>query len=182
MPELGDCVYGRKLGFKSDITYIWASCKICGKERWVQKDNGKPRWNHCRHCGAKYARKIYSGAQHYNWKGGITHNGDGYIVELVNTDSPFWPMAKNRNKQVLQHRLVMARHLGRCLKRGEIVHHLNGIKSDNRIENLILRTLKNHEHNTLNNALKTRVRELEAKLNFWINKALDKKGKEEYTE
>ena len=142
---------------------IWSACKHCGKERWVQKVAGKARWEYCRVCAQIHNRCSPRGSSHYNWKGGITRQG-GYIMQVVNEDSPFWDMVKTRSKQVLQHRLVMAEYLGRCLQRWEIVHHLNGIRDDNRIENLAIVTSRNHQSSTLNSILKERIRKLEIKI------------------
>lgn len=71
-------------------------------------------------------------------KGGRTTTHQGYHLVLIYATDP---LAEMRNSQgyVPEHRLVMARHLGRPLERNETVHHINGNKKDNRLENLQLR-------------------------------------------
>jgi len=68
----------------------------------------------------------------------------------------------NKDKpMMLEHRYFMEQHIRRELKPTEIVHHINGIRDDNRIENLTITTRKNHEHCTLIKQLQKRIKELE---------------------
>lgn len=77
------------------------------------------------------------GSQSPQWKGGRYRDPYGYVRVKISKDSPYYSMA-NRKGNVGEHRLIMAEHLGRCLEPWEIVHHINGIKNDNRIKNLLL--------------------------------------------
>lgn len=65
-------------------------------------------------------------------------NDNGYVL-VVPAEEDLQYVKITRYPYVLEHRLVMARHLGRPLQRGESVHHINAIRDDNRIENLQLR-------------------------------------------
>jgi len=79
-----------------------------------------------------------SGENHHSWSGGVIAADGGYLKEKVAVNDPLRSMG-GRNGYVPQHRLVMARSIGRALSRSETVHHINGNRADNRIENLELR-------------------------------------------
>jgi hypothetical protein len=55
-----------------------------------------------------------------------------------------YPRVTSDGETVLEHRIVMESYLGRKLHPNEEVHHINGIKTDNRIENLEITSKKPH--------------------------------------
>lgn len=73
--------------------------------------------------------KRQTGSGNASWKGGMVYHKKGYI--MIRTPG--------RN-YVFEHVLVMENFLGRELIKGENVHHLNGVRDDNRLENLELWT------------------------------------------
>lgn len=87
------------------------------------------------------AMKKLSGPNNKRWIGGRVRQGNGYIWVTEKSH----PFASKYSGYVLEHRLVMEKHIGRYLLKEEQVHHINHIKDDNRIENLKLFS-SNSEH------------------------------------
>src|ERR1700733_2857434 len=109
------CSYGCTYLYKTKMHTRVLKCTICKKELTRSLSQIKKGLKNCSQtCRAAFLR---------------THstNGHGYVRFSV------------KGKSIYLHRFVMEKHLGCKLKPTETVHHKNGIRSDNRIENLELR-------------------------------------------
>jgi len=141
-PKLGDKKRGQEIGKTRGQLYFWLACKNCGKERWVARSQIQDKryigW--CRKCG-NYRNGVLQGRK--NKKTGRRINTTGYVEILINKDNPYYLMAE-KSGYIKEHRLVMAQKLGRLLKSNELVHHINGNKQNNNIDNLTLENKNTH--------------------------------------
>jgi hypothetical protein len=113
-----------------------------------------------------------TGEHSHAWKGGrfLDQNGYRYVAISTLTGRTLElaeAMVSGRRPYIREHRLVMAALLDRPLAAHEVIHHQNGVKDDNRPENLFLRDQTSHslEHRMIDRELarlQARVGELEA--------------------
>jgi hypothetical protein len=160
MPQIGEIILknvkdaSRPGGIKR-LSHIYVSCEYCGKERWVLlKDWKRGEGKHCHACGCKHQRhnpeSTHWGKDNPNWKGGKMTDKNGYTMILINPQDPFYSMAgskgtQTRQRYIREHRLVMAQALNRLLSPKEIVHHIDGNPSNNKLGNLELCDAGNHK-------------------------------------
>lgn len=136
------------------------TCKHCQME--FQLTNGRKTANYCSYkCAAQHriqnpqfmehlkkmapnmkgkTREPQYGASNPAWKGGVTYfkrHGSYINVKYVHCPQEYIAMAR-KDGYVMEHRLVMAQHLGRCLYRREAVHHIDHDPRNNHISNLQL--------------------------------------------
>jgi len=119
----GDAFTRKKYAIKPGNVYCSVSCK-----------NGSKVRKECEYCGDEYyvkpsivhRRKYCSRSCNNNGRRTGHTDESGYVYET------------HDGVKYSQHRLVMSRHLGRELHPDETVHHINGVRNDNRIENLEL--------------------------------------------
>lgn len=148
--------FGKK--WKRDSWLYKGYCPECKAELWRRnKALGKP----CEKCSRESHIAFLSsrvGTKHPRWKGGRKIDNRGYIIVAISQSNVYYPMS-HRSGTVQEHRLVVAKSLGRCLESWEVVHHKNGVKTDNRIENLEL--LPNNASNVAYWQMQKRIRNLE---------------------
>ena len=112
---------------KTDKHYhksVWLACKLCGKERWVRIEQGKPLYHFCHdHCG----------------DGEVFNKATGYWYVY----KPNHPKA-NKRGYVKRAIIILEQKLGRPIKDGYDSHHKNEIKVDDSPDNLEEKRINEH--------------------------------------
>jgi len=88
-----------------------------------------------------------TGSNNPAWKGGVTYfrtHGNYQGVKYVRCPEEYRSMSR-KDGYVMEHRLIVAQHLSRCLKRSEVVHHIDHDPTNNSLDNLML-FASNSEH------------------------------------
>lgn len=134
--------------------YKRANVKYCSRscQHIALTKNPSPRKCACG-CGTIIKRKRFpknfpksyvaghqfKGKLNTNWNNGQYITAYGYVF----LQKPEHPNSDKRG-YVREHVFIMSKHLGRPLTKNELVHHINGIRNDNRIDNLIIMTRQQH--------------------------------------
>lgn len=105
-------------------------CSKCGKEYFKRASSGIRPLSFCtRKCQHDY----FHGEKSPTFVDGKMTNNHGYVLVLTQNHP-----RKIAGGYVYEHILLAENILGRFLNKGEIVHHINGNKSDNNLENLVV--------------------------------------------
>ncbi len=111
---------------------ILKNCQICNKSFSIYKY----RINSAKYCSKRCLwenQRRNTQEKTNNWKGGKTIKKSNYIMIRIN------------GKYIYEHRLVMEKHIGYPLDKKTSIHHIDGNRQNNKIENLLLIPKKVHD-------------------------------------
>lgn len=124
---------------KEWVIYVQKLCPVCGEAFRTKHFEAHT-------CSPKCRSKL-------RWK--VIHEQTGF-KKVVNGYVQIWI----QNRLYPEHRHIMEQHIGRLLEKGECIHHINGNRSDNRLENLVLLTRGAHNSIHKKEEAMSRIREI----------------------
>lgn len=122
--------------------------KTCQKKAPIKRHFGRRQSTESRAKLSEKAKGRYLRENSSQWKGGRYLTQSGYVGVMIEILPPEMQalarIMSKKDKYIQEHRIVAAFTAKRPLTPSEVVHHLNGDKSDNRPENLIIVDRKDH--------------------------------------
>jgi len=109
-------------------------CPQCGNIVVKRRSNGRRDYTCSQACARKYRYDAYRAPR----------------KERIGTGRGYWAVLRHDHPNasadgyVLEHRLIMEKKISRYLTKDEVVHHINGVRKDNQIENLLLMDANEH--------------------------------------
>lgn len=157
-PQVGDFATAKSVGRKGRAIHVWEACPQCGCERWIKRN---ARGTLCQGCAHP---PIHRGASNNRWnesKRTVTKSG---VRVYMTPDHSHFAMAHKcgLGYAILEHRLVMAKSIGRYLEPWEVVHHIDGNNCNNELSNLLL--LPHRAMHSAYTFLQMEVRDLKARV------------------
>jgi HNH endonuclease len=147
--------FGKLTNYTRTKTLTHWKCDNCNTE-FTKFKNGKYDVNtksYCKECVSSIGVNKLAGMAGYQAKiknnfsnrvGKVVLGKEGYPEIYIGKDYPY---RTGGYRCIREHQYIMELHLKRGLKKGEVVHHIDGDKTNNNIENLFLTTVQ--EHNKL---------------------------------
>lgn len=167
-PNSGSFKKGNVPPFKGKELPLKVRLKISNSEKGkILSEETKERMRGRKAWNKNLKLPQITGKNHPYWKGGRNKTSDGYI-EIYMPNHPF----ASRN-YIREHRLVIEKQLGRYLKPNEVVHHLDGQRNNNKLENLHL--FQNAgKHRLYHNFLRMLVGNFIHELGYYFNEDIGK--------
>ena len=122
---------GKHIGGNTEV------CVICEKEFFVRLSAVSKGRKCCSWGCMRLFKKTLTGEKSARWGTGVYKHSKGYLEQPITAK-------KGRAKRMLQHRRVVEEFEGRKLTENEVVHHVDGDKTNNGIENLEVMTRSDH--------------------------------------
>lgn len=147
-----DCLVCGKPAARKSFEYCSPECSAIGRRGKPHSDRRGPITYTCKHCGKDFqdrprgvkTGRIYCSHSCRNYAlPSRSRIGEQGNRKFVDGRSGYVILTNERGYRNLEHREIMEKMLGRKLKKNETVHHKNGVRHDNRPENLELWS-KNH--------------------------------------
>lgn len=121
-------------------------CQHCGKHVSLPRGSGGGPQNVFRFCSGACWRDGRPADMKRSKNGRISDRRGYGIIRLSAEEAAKHTCRSRTTKYIFEHRQIAERVLGRCMKAGEDVHHINGCKSDNRNKNLLICSTSYHQY------------------------------------